>query len=81
MSKLTILVKRAITGVHEMFAHLCLVFLFQCVYLALISVEVVIVGLVGKTSKNFAWWVIEVSWSAVGIETLSLISTLLRFST
>lgn len=62
---------------HEMLAHLGLIFLLELVELTLVSVEVVIVVLLGEMSKNFTWWIVKVSWSAVGIVTLAFVSLLL----
>lgn len=68
MSELAVLVEWAFTVVYEMLAHLGLVLLLQSVELALISVEVVIVALLGKVSHHFAWWIVEVLLLAVGAE-------------
>jgi len=81
MSKLAVLVKWAVPSVREMFAHLSLVFLFECVDLSLVSIEVIVVWLIGEAAEHFAWWVVEVAWSAVGVEALALISSLLRLAT
>ena len=77
MSKLAELLKRTFSRLEVMFAHLSLELLLQGVELTLVSVEVVVVGLLGQVSKDFAWWVVEVSWSSLGVNTLSLISGLL----
>lgn len=58
--ELAILCKRATSSIGEMFAHLGLVLLLQGVELALVAVEVVIVGLLSQVSHHFAWWVVEV---------------------
>ena len=78
MSELAVLLKWALPSFREMFAHLSLVFLFECVDLSLVSIEVIVVWLIGEDAEHFAWWVVEVAWSAVGVETLALISSLLR---
>ena len=79
MSELAELHKWAFSRVKEMFAHLSLELLLQSIELTLVAVEVVVVGLLGKVSKDFAWWVVKVSWSTLGVNTLSLISGL-RFT-
>ena len=61
----------------EMLAELGLVLLFQSVDLALVAVEAVVVGLVGEASEDLSWWVVEVPWSSVGVNTFSLITSLL----
>ena len=63
-----------------MLAHLSLIFLFQLVELSLVSVEIVIVVLLSEMSKNFTWRIVEVSWSAVSIVSLSFISLFLGLS-
>jgi len=68
MSKLAVLVKWAVTVVQEMFAHLCLEFLFESVKLPLVAVKVVIVALLGQVSHHFSWWVVEVLLLAISIE-------------
>ena len=73
MSELAELVEWALSFVHEMFAHLGLILLLELVELTLVSVEVVIVVLLGEMSKNFTWRIVEVSWSAVSIVSLTLI--------
>lgn len=73
MSELAELHEWAVSLFHEMFAHLGLIFLLELVELTLVSVEVVIVVLLGEMSENFTWWVVKVSWSAVSIITLTFI--------
>jgi len=77
MSELAELHEWAVSLFHEMFAHLGLIFLLELVELTLVSVEVVIVVLLGEMSENFTWWVVKVSWSAVSIITLTFISLFL----
>jgi hypothetical protein len=74
VSELAELLERTFSSVKEMFAHLSLEFLLQGVELTLVAVEIVVVGLLGQVSKDFTWWVVKVSWSSLGINTLSLIS-------
>ena len=81
MSKLAVLLKRALSSFHEVLAHLSLVFLLECVDLPLVPIEVVIVWLIGEAAEHFTWWIVEVAWSTVGVEALALISTLLRLAT
>ena len=77
VSELAELVEWAFFRFNVMLAELSLVLLFQSVNLASITVEAVIVWLVGEASKNLAWWVVEVSWSSIGVKTFSLISSFL----
>lgn len=79
MSELAELHEWAVSLFHEMFAHLGLIFLLELVELTLVSVEVVIVVLLGEMSENFTWWVVKVSWSAVSIITLTFISLFLGY--
>jgi len=77
VSELAELVEWALSFVHKMFAHLGLIFLLELVELTLVSVEIVIVVLLGEMSKYFTWRIVEVSWSAVSIVSLTLISLFL----
>lgn len=77
VSELAELNEWAVSFLHKMFAHLGLIFLFELVELTLVSVEIVIVVLLGEMSKNFTWRIVEVSWSAVSIVSLTLISLFL----
>ena len=77
MSELAELHERTFSSVKEMFAHLSLELLLLGIELTLVTVEIVVVGLLGQVSKDFTWWVVKVSWSSLGINTLSLISGLL----
>lgn len=60
-----------------MFAQLSLELLLQGVELSLVPIEIVIVRLLGQVSQNLAWRIVEVSWSALGVNSLALISLLL----
>lgn len=73
VSELAVLSQWTLASIQEMFAHLSFIFLFQCVELTLISVEIVVVRLLSQMPHNFAWWVIEVSRSAICIETFTFI--------
>lgn len=77
VSELAELNEWAVSFLHKMFAHLGLIFLLELVELTLVSVEIVIVVLLGEMSKNFTWRIVEVSWSAVSIVSLTLISLFL----
>jgi len=59
-----------------MLAHLGLVLLLKCVELTLVSVETVVVGLLGKMLQNLTRRVVKVSWSSLGVQSFSLISGL-----
>jgi hypothetical protein len=50
-----------------MFAHLSLELLLKCIEMTLTTVEIIIVGLLGQVLQDFTWWVIEVSWSSLGV--------------
>lgn len=80
VSELAELHKWAVSLIHEMLAHLSLIFLFELVELSLVSVEIVIVVLLSEMSKNFTWRIVEVSWSSVSIVSLSFISLFLGLS-
>ena len=73
MSKLAILLKWAFSIVEEMFAHLSLELLLKSIELSLVSIEVIIIWLLSQVLQDLTWWVVEVSWSALGIEAFSLI--------
>lgn len=47
VSKLAILRQWALSSIHPVLAQLCLILLFQCVELTLISVEIIVVRLLG----------------------------------
>jgi hypothetical protein len=59
-----------------MFAHLGLELLLESIELTLVAIEIVVVGLLSEVSQDLAWWVVEVSWSSLGVNTLALISGL-----
>ena len=77
MSELAELLKWAGSLLHEMLAHLSLIFLLELVELTLVSVKVIIVVLLGKMSENFTRRIVKVSWSAVSIIAFSFISLFL----
>jgi len=77
VSKLTELLERAFTVIQEMLAHLGLVLLLESVELALVAVETIVVGLLSQVSQDLTWWIVEVSWSSLGVNALALISGLL----
>lgn len=77
MRKLTILSERAFALLQPVFAELSFVLLLECVELSLISIEVVIVWLLGEVSHHFSWRIVKISWSALSIVTLALIARLL----
>jgi hypothetical protein len=76
VSELAELLEWAFSSVEEMFAHLGLELLLESIKLTLISVEIVIVGLLSEVSQDLAWWVVEVSWSSLGVNALTLVSRL-----
>jgi hypothetical protein len=67
MSELAILLKWASAILKEMFAHLGLELLLKCIEMTLTTVEIIIVGLLGQVLQDFTWWVVEVSWSSLGV--------------
>ena len=77
MSELAVLLKWAVASLKEMFAHLSLILLLESVELALVTVKVIVIGLLSQVLEDLARWVVEVSWSAVGINTFTLIASLL----
>jgi hypothetical protein len=76
MSELTVLLKRTFIIFKIMLAHLGLVLLLKSVELTLVSVEIVVVGLLGKMLQNLTRRVVKVSWSSLGVKSFSLISGL-----
>jgi len=52
MGKLAVFFQTASSVLHEMFAKLSLILLLQCVELALIAVEVVVIALLSKVSED-----------------------------
>jgi hypothetical protein len=77
MGKLAELVKWAGLVLQIVLAELGLILLLQSVDLALVSVEAVVVRLIGEASEDLTWWIVEVSWSTIGIKSFSLITSLL----
>ena len=73
MSELAILLKWANVVFKEMLAHLSLIFLLKCIELALVTIEVVVIGLLSEMFQNLAWWIVKVSWSAFRVQSFSLI--------
>ena len=73
MSKLAVLVERAGAGLGEVAAELSLVLLLERVELALVSVEIIVVGLLSEMLQNLTRRVVEVSWSTFGVQSLTLI--------
>lgn len=61
MSKLAELLERTFTLFFEMLADLGLELLFESVELTLISIEIIVVALLGQVSHNFTGWIVEVS--------------------
>ena len=76
MSELAELLERTFSSIKEMLAHLGLEFLLESIELTLIAVEIVVVGLLSEMSQDLAWWVVEVSWSSLGVNALTLVSGL-----
>lgn len=73
MSELAVLMKWTFIIFKEVFAHLSLKLLLKCVKLALVTVEVVIIGLLSEVLQNLTRRVVEVPWSSLGIESLALV--------
>jgi hypothetical protein len=72
--ELTELLERTFSAVKEMLAHLSLVLLLESVELALVAVETIIVGLLSQVSQDLTGWIVKVSWSSLGVDTLALVS-------
>lgn len=60
VGELAVLLEWALSVLEEVLAHLSFVLLSEGVPLALVSVEVVVVLLLGKVSDHFSRWVVEV---------------------
>jgi hypothetical protein len=73
MSKLAILCKWACIVFKIVLAHLGLELLLKCIELALVSVEIIVVGLLSEMLQNLTRRVVEVSWSTFGVQSLTLI--------
>jgi hypothetical protein len=67
VSKLTVLLERAASGLLPMLAELGSILLLKCIELALVTIIVIIVRLLGQMLQNFARWVVKVSWSSLGV--------------
>lgn len=66
VGELAVLLQGAFSILEEMLAHLSFILLSQGVPLALVSVEVIVVLLLGKVSDDFSRWVVEVLlWLAI----------------
>jgi hypothetical protein len=76
VGELAELVKWAGLVFQVVLAQLGLILLFQSVELTLISVEVVVVRLLGQMAHDLSWWIIEISWPSLGIETFTLVARL-----
>ena len=74
VGKLTVLSEWTFVVVQVVLAQLSFVFLLQSIELALVSVEVVVVGLLSKVPHHFSRWVVEVPWSALSIHTFALVT-------
>ena len=73
MSELAKLLEWANIVLKEMLAHLSLIFLFESVELALVTIKIIVIRLLSEMLQNLAWWVVEVSWSTFGVQSLALI--------
>lgn len=65
VSELAELLEWAFTSFKEMFTHLSFELLLEGIELTLVSVEVVVVRLLGEVSEHFTWWVIKISWPSL----------------
>tara|TARA_B110000285_G_scaffold231569_1_gene300572 strand:- start:532 stop:783 length:252 start_codon:yes stop_codon:yes gene_type:complete len=73
VSKLAILLKWACIVFEIVLAHLGLELLLKCIELALVSVEIIVIGLLSEMLQNLTRRVVEVSWSTFGVQSLTLI--------
>tara|TARA_B110001450_G_C17581421_1_gene465093 strand:- start:338 stop:589 length:252 start_codon:yes stop_codon:yes gene_type:complete len=73
MGKLAILCKWAGIVLKIVFAHLGLELLLKCIELALVTVEIIVVRLLSEVLQDLTRWVVEVSWSTFGVQSLTLI--------
>jgi len=76
MSKLAVLGERALLLFEVMLAQLSFVFLFERIELTLVSVEIIVVRLLGQVTHHFSWGIVEISWPSISIETLGFIARL-----
>ena len=76
MSELAVLGEWALLIFKVMLAELSFVFLFQRIELTLISVEIIVVRLLSQMTHYFSWWIIEISWPSICVETLGFIARL-----
>ena len=68
MSKLAILFEWTLSSLKIVFAHLSLILLLEVVELTRVAIEAIVIGLLGKMSHDFAWWVVEVSLLTIWAE-------------
>jgi len=76
VGELAVLSEWALRLLEIVLAQLSFVLLLQSVELALTSVEIVVVGLLGEVTHDFAGWIIEISWPSICVETLTFIARL-----
>jgi len=76
MSELAVLSQWALLLLEVVLAELSFVFLLQGVELPLVTVEIVVVRLLGQVPHDLAWWIIEISRPSICIETLTFIARL-----
>jgi len=76
MSELAVLSQWALLLLEVVLAELSFVFLLQGVELTLVTVEIVVVRLLGQVPHDLAWWIIEISRPSICIETLTFIARL-----
>jgi predicted nucleotidyltransferase len=74
MSELAKLLERANAVLHEMLAHLGLVLLLESIELALVSIEVIVITLLGKMAHHLTRRVVEVLlWFAIFVKLTSIL--------
>ena len=73
MGELAILLKRAVASLKEVFAHLSFILLLESVELALVTIKVIVVGLLSQVLEDLTRRVVEVSWSSLRVQSLTLV--------
>lgn len=65
MGELAEFLKAASSMLHKVLTELGLVLLLESVELALVTIEVIVVTLLGKMSQHLRWWVVKVARPAI----------------
>lgn len=76
VGELAVLSEWALLTLEIVLAQLSFVFLFERIELTLVSVEILVVRLLGQVTHHFSWGIIEISWPSICVETLGFIARL-----